>query len=271
MNSILDTPRIISPRAFPFVETAVSKSVWAYIDLVRKWGKIGLLIAESQTGKSRAIHEFIARNPKLDILYHQVPVGGHKSKVVLQLCRQRGISTKYNTPEREERLAESITPDTLIIPDEIQQCASRIRAGGRMTAERVDTMEYYRWLRDTRGCPILYIGTSEALAMLQGRGAGHESGGIFIQTLKRSLDPLILKNHPPRRDLNAFADKVDLKPAEGAAKELQDRTVIERGLEIWLTYLLAGVEHATNQDRRVTWEDVHAAVSIFKPEARRDS
>jgi DNA transposition AAA+ family ATPase len=132
-----------------------------------------------------------------------------------------------------------------------------------MSAERVDTIEWLRELKDETGCALILIGTTEAPRMMQGDGPGHESGDIFIQTLKRSLDPLRLKNNPPRRDLNAFARAVGLPPAEDEAAAIQDQTVRLRGLEIWLTYLMAGAGIAANENRAVAWADVVAAVREF--------
>lgn len=254
---------ITAPYEFPFVKSSVAKAIWAYIELTRRWHKIGLVIAESQLGKTRSIREYIKANPELDILYVQLTTGGNKSRVVLAMCDERGVSDKYNTAQREKRLARTLTSKTLIIVDEIQQCASRERSGGRTTAERVDTIEYLRWLHDTVHCPMLLTGTTEALNMLEGSGLGHDSKNIFIQTLKRSLDPYVIKNSYSPHDLNTFADKVELKPAQGTALRLQDDTVKTRGLEVWLTYLLAGAELAAQQNRKTTWDDVLAGYKTF--------
>jgi hypothetical protein len=163
-------------------------------------------------------------------------------------------------------LEKAITPDTTIILDEIQQCASRMQsAGSRSKTERVSTIEFVRRLRDVTSCSVVLVGTTEALQMLKGEGLGHDNGPIFIQTLKRSLDPFHLKNNPPRRDLDAFASHLELDPAEGEARELQDRIAIQRGLELWLTYLLAGAQRAAKESRHPTWHDVLAAYDTFVP------
>jgi hypothetical protein len=110
---------------------------------------------------------------------------------------------------------------------------------------------------------MVFTGTTEALNMLEGRGVGHESGHILIQTLKRALDPYVLRAKPPAGDLNKFAKHLGLDPAVGEAKKIQDDTVVKRGLEIWLTYLLAGAGIASGEKRPVTWSDVVAGRAIF--------
>jgi hypothetical protein len=255
---------IESPDEFPFVLTTLARSIFDYADLCRAWHKMGLVIGESQTGKSRSLREYarLKSTPQKPVLYFQMPEGGHKSKVVDILCDL--LDLPMNTHARRElALTRAVTKDMLIIPDEIQQCASRTQSGGRSKTERVGTIEFLRRLRDVTRCSILFSGTTEALQMLQGTGVGHENGHIFIQTLKRSLDPYVLRNRPVRRDLNAFAAHVGLPAAQGEAQEKQDLIAEKRGLEMWLTYLLAGAQRAAKEQRPITWPDVLAAIAIF--------
>lgn len=259
--------KIGSPSEFPFTQTAVSRTIHDYIDLAVKWRKIGIIIAESQTGKTRSAKAYQAPEGR-PLIYLRLKDGGHKSKVVLRFCKRVGVSDKYNTPKREERIEEFLTRDHIVIIDELQQCAARQRAGGRMSAERIDTIEWLRDMKDEIGFAMIFIGTTEALRMLKGENiqgipCANNSGHILIQTLKRSLDPLILRNNPPKRDLDNFARRVGLDPAEGKALEIQSNVVVVRGLEVWLTYLLAGAEIAAHQNRAITWGDVLAAYKTF--------
>jgi len=265
--------KIDSPSQFPFVQTAVADTIHGYMNLAVKWRKIGIIIGESQTGKDRNTRAYKPEDEKRVVIHMRIPQGGTKSKTVLRLCETLDVSDKFNTAQREKYILRKVTRDHVFIFHELQQCASRPRAGGRMTTERVDTIEYLRDMKDESGCTMIFEGTTEALDMLEGKdiaegkSTGHDSGHILIQTLKRSLDPLILKNNPPKRDLDKFAMAVGLPPAEGKAKELQDHQVITRGLEVWLTYLLAAVEIAASRSRAVTWDDVIAARKTFSPGA----
>jgi hypothetical protein len=255
---------ILPSDDFPFVKTALAKSIWEYADLVWTYRRMGLLIGDSQAGKSRTLREYKAAHPERDILYHQLPTDGHLSYVVSLMCDQRGISLKYNTNERRLRLRNSITRKTLIIADEIQQCASRMKSGGRSGAERVNTIEFYRWLKDETGCSVLLVGTTEALEMLEGKNDGPDNSGIFIQTLKRALPTYQLKTRPTKRDLNTFAIALGLEPAIGPALAFQTTTIDELGLGYWLTYLQAACGIAAAASRAVTWQDVLDADDIFR-------
>lgn len=254
--------KIESASEFPFIKTVVAMLIHSYIELAVKWRKIGIIIGESQTGKTRSCRHYVAPEGRTLIIL-RLPTGAHKSKVVLKLCELVGVSDKFNTPQREKRVEAAITRDHIILVEELQQCASRRKAGGRMSAERIDTIEWLRELKDETGCTLIFTGTTEALKMLQGVGEGHDSGHVLIQTLKRALDPLMLRNNPPKRDLDAFAREIGLPPAEGATLKFQNDQVVLRGLEIWLTYLLAGCEIASAQSRAVTWADVEQAYTIF--------
>jgi DNA transposition AAA+ family ATPase len=59
--------KIESPSEFPFVDTEDAKAVHAYIDLAAQWRKIGIVIAESQRGKTRALKQY--KNEHRTIVY----------------------------------------------------------------------------------------------------------------------------------------------------------------------------------------------------------
>jgi hypothetical protein len=272
-------PAVDLGEDFPFVMTKLTTSIWGYIDMVRLYRKIGLIIGDSQAGKTRSIEEYIRQHPELDLLHLRLTVGGHRSKVVAEMCDLRGISLKYNTTERELRLtratesvgARPITRRTMLLVDEIQQCAARAKAGGRMSGERIDTLEFFRWLKDLTKCSMVFFGTTEALGMMTGKGAGHDSGHILLQTLRRSLPTYTLKSKPVRADLNAFAAKLGLPPAAEAALRLQEDVIDKDGLGNWLTLLQAGNGRAAALGRAMAWDDVLEADALFQRAGGRAS
>ena len=247
----------IPANVFPFVETSLSKSIADYASLVWQRRRIGLMLGDSQSGKTRNLKEFVARQPHGQASYIQMPTDGQLSYLVAFMCHERNISLKYNSTQQRLKLAESIDASMLLIFDEIEECASRARSGGHRTAIRSHTIDFIRWLRDTRGCAILLVGAPEAMDMLN-----DQNYSAFVRTLRRGMPPYWLKAKPTTGDLNKFADAAKLPLATGAALNLQTTIINRYGLGFWIeVYLQGGKDIADASRQRLTWDhvlDAHA-------------
>lgn len=242
---------------FPFTHTELTDAIWKYAMLVWRRKRIGLMIGESQSGKSRNLKAFAEAQPYGQVYYIQLPTDAHLSAVVTQMCDDRHVTNKFNLGIRKLALSKTFDSSMLIIVDEIEECASRTRSGGRTTGVRSNTIDFFRWLRDTRGCAVLMAGAPEAMDMLN--DANYTA---FVRTLRRGIPPYRLKTKPDVSTLNAFADKLGLPPATGVALDAQNVTIKKMGLGYWLMYLLDAVDTAKGQ--QVTWKHVLDVYVIYK-------
>lgn len=248
-------PVTIDPKNFPFVETQRAKSVWSYIDLVRTSAqRIGTIKGDSQSGKTRPIEEWIKRHPEIDSLFLQMPTGGALVHTIDWFCVMRGISPYNNVSMKKIDLERTITPNTVIFLDEIQKIQGQVKSRGRMSATRYETPDYFRRLRDTRGCTVIYGATTDVM-----------DDALLVELRRRSIPTYNLPAKPTKSDLDAFAAKLGLPPAETReVLDFQKATIDTDGLGVWLTYLQSGHKLAHAQGRSFTWNDVLAADAIFQ-------
>ena len=248
-------PVTVDPKYFPFVETQRAKSVWSYIDLVRTSAqRIGTIKGESQSAKTRPIEEWIKRHPESDSLYLQLPAGGALAHTLDWFCVMRGISPYNNLSMKKITFERTITPNTVIFLDEIQQIQGQVRSRGRMSSTRYETATYFRRVRDTRGCAVIFVATTDVM-----------DDALLVELRRRSIPTYSLPAKPTKADLDAFAAKLGLPPAETReVLDFQKATIDTDGLGVWLTYLQSGHKLAHAQGRSFTWNDVLAADAIFQ-------
>ena len=246
---------MVPASTFPFVPTGLSKSIFEYAMLVWQRRRIGLMLGDSQAGKTRNLKEFARQQPHGQCHYIQVPTDGNLSHLIAAMCHERCISLKYNSTQQRLKLADSIDSSMLLIFDEIEECASRVKSGGRSSVVRSNTIDFIRWLRDTRGCAILLVGAPEAMDMLNDRNYS-----AFVRTLRRGMPPYWLKTLPTEHDLALFAKAAGLTPATGDARNLQSAIVKKQGLGFWIeVYLQGGKDIADSANEKLAWEHVHIA------------
>ncbi len=249
---------------FPFTETPLVLSIWDYARVTRQRQKFGFLIGNSHSGKTEPLKRFVepgAKNDRGDDLtaaggiYLRLPADGHLSFVLPKLIDAAGIKGYAGTTLTQRTLIRrNLTAKNFLIVDEIEQCCERTRTRGRQVAERVSTLEFFRELQDDLGLPILYVGTKQALRMLHG-----DNYELYVRTLNRGIEPYEIPDKPLSDDLEAFAEKIGLGPAEGIALKLQRSTLHDDKdgcLGRWLDKLLAGCDWAAARGRAVTWDDV---------------
>lgn len=260
VRAILDFKEVLEKRKairrIPFVDTTLAQKVFKFCQVCFDYQKIGFLFGESQIGKSVTLKKYRDDHNHGETIYVSMPTGGYFGKFVNELAKTLRIATELSTTAKMQRIFTSFDDRMLLIVDEVHQ--SFITKEGNT---RVLTLEFIREIHDKCGCGIVLCGTQVfEHAMQEGRHAK-----LLKQLSNRALpEPLRLPAKPLKSDLDKINAKYDLDAPTGAALELQNNVIKERGLGAWFTYLQAGSKVAADRKKPIRWEHVLAADAAFR-------
>lgn len=262
-----------------FIETAVSRRIFAYNRRAFLRRRIGFVIGESQVGKTTAEKEYARVYNHGETTYFRMPTGGSLDACVRELATIKEIPIGNRVEDLRRRLINCFDERNLILVDEAHEALSE-----HYSAKRgIRTLNFFREIHDRRGTPIVFYGTNVFRdALLRGPHAKN-----LRQLLLRGLAPLQLADRPGKKDLEVFARAFGLGPAPDEemgvrvayldddnvekketitanVSELQDRIIKEHGLGRWKTILEDAHDTAREKRRALTWSLVIHACHAFE-------
>lgn len=265
-----------SPRsATQFVETALSKAIFAACRHAFAKKRIVCIFGRSQIGKTRALEEYSRRHNHGETILVRMPTGGSIQHFISELAIRLGIGLGNSRVDLRRRIIESFDERTLLIVDECEQCTD-----GR---QNLLALEFAREIVDRRKCGAVFCGAPDFRNALR-------TNHTLEKLWKRGIRPLHLPDHPSRAHLNQFAAAFGLDPAtdaninvrgvqlfdqdgnevsqtiRGNPIDLQTKVIKENGLGRWLAILEDAQDLAKEKHNPLKWAHVLAAHALFNQE-----
>lgn len=135
----------------PYVQTSMAQRIWDAADYARVRQQIVSVIGLTQRGKTTAIREYAATKGATVLV--RCPVSPSPGKMIRRMAQALGNTGTGNMDMYMDYLYRTITPQHLIVVDEIHQVILQERKLG------IRTVETLREIADECGCGMLLIGT----------------------------------------------------------------------------------------------------------------
>lgn len=143
----------------PFVETKLARYTMDLAEFTRRYHFSGILIGPTQWGKTEAVKEYARRNPDKVVLV-RCPVSVSPTRLLYRISKQIGSPPNMKPEEMIDRILRYLTPDHLLIIDEIHHVLRSDKMG-------MKGVEQVRELRDMSGCGLLLTATPEFQAAME--------------------------------------------------------------------------------------------------------
>lgn len=137
----------------PFVETQLARYTMDLAEFTRRYHFAAVMIGPTQWGKTEAVKEYARRNPDKVVLV-RCPVSASPTRLLYRISKQIGLAPNLKPEEIIDRILRYLTPDHLLIIDEIHHVLRSDRIG-------MKGVEQVRELRDMSGCGLLLTATPE--------------------------------------------------------------------------------------------------------------
>lgn len=242
-----------------FVMTPTAKKIFQACDLARESQTPVMLYGASQIGKTEALKQYcIENNHGRSVLVELEAVSG-LAGVLKAMAAVLGISPNATTPDLIARIKKALTPDMLVVFDELHLLANCYRKGSFFA-----TMEEIRRIFDFAKCG--FVGTFTLLGYDMAEKLRKRE---LEQVFRRGVHRINLGDRPTTGDLGAILDSVGLEmPARSdvitvragnvslseAPYEMLKQLAAEQGLKAIVERLRYGAKLADSAD--LTWEHV---------------
>lgn len=204
-----------------FVFTPTAKRIFTHCDLARESRTPVFIFGRSHIGKTMALEAYTLRNNHGRTVYCRMKAASGLGGMVRRICGSLGVSPNSNTSDLVDRIKNALTPDMVLILDELHLLMYTYRLQSFFAC-----MEVIREIYDEVRCGMVLCGTTLLLDKIR-QGAR----GELEQLMRRSVHRLPLPDMPTRADVSAILKRWDLElPA--AADEVTVRRVTERPLAI---------------------------------------
>lgn len=187
----------------PYVQTSMAQRIWDAADYARVRQQIVSVIGMTQRGKTTAIREYSAAKGATVLV--RCPVSPSPGKMIRRMAQALGNTGTGNMDMYMDYLYRTITPQHLIVVDEIHQVILQERKLG------IRTVETLREIADECNCGMLLIGTKVWCDALN---KDMSWKGVLEQIVKRGMT-VALKDTLPLRDLKQLWQHYGL-PEPGA-------------------------------------------------------
>lgn len=177
-----------------FVETPTAKKVFQACELARESRRPVILWGPSQIGKTFALRRFQHKNNHGKTFMFEVEAACGVGGLVRGWSKACGLSDKSSTPNSIERIKAALTPDTLMILDEMHLLQHTYRLNSFFAS-----VEVIRRVWDFRKMGLVLSWTN--LANLR-----DNSQGELIQVWRRSAHKIALPAMPTKADITAIAE-----------------------------------------------------------------
>lgn len=190
-----------------FVTTTTVKSIWNFCDLARESRSPAFIFGASHIGKTWALQHYTYNPKNGNTIIVRMPASAGLLGMVRCICQALGISTSASTMALIERIKQAITPDMLLIFDEVHQLIYTYRKDSFLAC-----MEVLRSIYDHTHCGMILCMTNvfrtrfesernEALQQLFRRGVHRLQLGDVV--LARDLKDILAQHGltmPPKRE-----------------------------------------------------------------------
>ena len=234
----------------PFIETALSRYVMQIAELTHVNQYASMLVGKTQWGKTWALKEYRRRHPGTVILV-RCPVVTSPGRLLYRIAAQLGLSVKGNTEFQISKIVNRLTPEHLLIVDEIHHALDSDKTGRK-------GIEQLRELYDETQCGMLLVGTPVLAEYVEHNDKWQ---GILEQTSKRGASNIYrLPDHIETRDLETLWTYYGYPtPSRAMLAALKQQANIY-GFGKTTKRLRKGLEAANNAGVDLTWDYYLAAV-----------
>lgn len=177
-----------------FVMTQTAKKIFLACDLARESQSPIFLWGRSHVGKTWALEQYTQDNNHGKTVYIRMKAASGLGGMVRRIAERLGISPNANTADLIDRIKRAITPNMLIILDEVHLLIYTYRIASFFAC-----MEVIREIYDETGCGMVICGTKLLLAKVS-QGAQ----GEMEQLLRRGVHRFALPEMPTKQDLGAI-------------------------------------------------------------------
>lgn len=112
----------------PFIETALARYVMQIAELTHVNQYASMLVGKTQWGKTWALKEYARRHPGTVIMV-RCPVVTSPGRLLYRIAAQLGLSVKGNTEFQIAKIVNRLTPEHLLIVDEIHHALDSDKTG----------------------------------------------------------------------------------------------------------------------------------------------
>jgi DNA transposition AAA+ family ATPase len=198
-----------------FVMTPTARKVFHSCELARESQTPVILYGASQIGKTESCRQYcIENNHGRTVLVELEAVSGLMG-VLRAIAEKLGISPNANTPDLIARIKKALTPDMVLILDEVHLLANTYRKGSFFAC-----MEQLRRIFDFARCGFVMTFTLLGYDMAE-KHRKRELEQIF----RRGVHKINLGDRPTTGDLTAILDSVGLEmPARSDSVTIKTRS-----------------------------------------------
>lgn len=241
-----------------FIVTPTAKRIWWACDQARKSNTPVMIIGASQIGKTEALRQYcIDNNHGKSILIELEAVNGLMG-LLKAIARKLGISPNATTPDLIDRIKKALTPDMVLILDEVHLLANVYRRGSFFAC-----MEQIRRLFDATGCGMVFTFTELGFRQVE-----HDRKRELAQIFRRGIHQVNLGAMPTvedvRRIMEAFGlSWSDRKEEIEVTRGLTDtpwavlkQLSADEGLKAIIERVRLARDYAADQEREeINWSD----------------
>lgn len=269
-------------RTTGFVETRLSRRIFAICDRARKKGRIAAIFGPTQVGKSVILDEYQRTHNHGQTHLVRMPTRGSVSHFVEELASTLKIPSQRREMAVRRRIFDAFDPSILLIVDEAHQCLMNRSESSGMT------LEILRELHDRRKCGIVICGTEVLRSALR-------TSPVLNQLWQRTTPSLIVqvgRSDYTDGELAEFSRSFGLEPApdreigvrystggDGEPQStyrqnpwaLQNRIVRQDSLGAWCKLLDDARDLAEASDGKMSWSKVIVAYALSQAHAASGS
>lgn len=259
-------------EGLPFVETSLSKKIFAACRKAFLKKRILFIFGETQIGKTRSAVEYARIFNHGETKFFRIPSSGGLRALMTEMAAHLVIGLGNTSIDIRRRIFECFDDRTLVIFDEGEECLD--------TKSGLAILKFIRELHDRRKCGVVILGATQLRNALRG---DYNLKKLWL----RGLPALQLPLRPPVSDLAKFAASFKLDPApdkeirvnlprvtddgetvqetiKGNPLALQASVVRDFGLGRWLCILEDAADSAKEADKPLTWGRVIASHAQFQ-------
>lgn len=256
-----------------FVMTPTAKAIFLACDLARESQTPVFIEGASHIGKTEGFRQWVIENNHgKSVLIELEAVNGLQG-LVKAICAKLGISPKGNTADLLERMKKAITPDMVLIFDEVHLLAHTYRRESFFAC-----MEFIRRLYDFCKCGIVLSFTKLGFTT-----AEKERKRELEQIFRRGVHRKNLGDRPLVKDVQMIIEEWNLEfPARKETVQIQvgretftetpyemlAQLSSEQGLKAIIERLRYASKFAADEETDLTWQHVVKAHYIITKAAQ---
>lgn len=183
-----------------FVITPSVRRAWNLCDLCRESQTPGFLYGASQIGKTAALEQYALRNNHGGTAYVRMGAASGMHGMLRLIAEAVGVSPKSEAKKLVDRIKKAITPNMLIILDEVHLLIYTYRREAFFAC-----MEVLREIYDCTKCGMVFCMTNLGKTKVE-----RERGNELEQIFRRGVHRVELGSMPTERDLGSIFTDVGL-------------------------------------------------------------